>query len=198
MTTQPRPPFYIIRHGETDWNREKRYQGQVDIPLNALGRRQAADNGRFLAARGKDWSSWHFFSSPLGRARETMEILRAEMGLTPDDYTVDDRLIEITFGDWERKRLDELEVEDPAEMDRRHANKWEHVPPGGESYAQAVDRVQAFLDELDGPSVVVCHGGILRAVQYLMGETDTQSLANAPVPQDRLFINDGTRSFWSE
>ncbi|MCI5076725.1 histidine phosphatase family protein [Oricola sp.] len=198
MTTQPRPPFYIIRHGETDWNREKRYQGQVDIPLNALGRRQAADNGRFLATRGHGWSGWRFFSSPLGRARETMEILRAEMGLTPDDYTVDDRLIEITFGDWERKRLDELEVEDPAEMDRRHANKWEHVPPGGESYAQAVDRVQAFLDELDGPSVVVCHGGILRAVQYLMGETDTQSLANAPVPQDRLFIHDGTHSFWSE
>ena len=133
MTNMARPPFLMIRHGETDWNREKRYQGQVDIPLNALGREQAAGNGRLLRMLGHDWAQWRFYSSPLGRARDTMEILRGELGLDPQDYAVDDRLIEITFGDWERKRLEELEAEEPGEMAKRNANKWVHAPPGGET-----------------------------------------------------------------
>jgi broad specificity phosphatase PhoE len=83
MTTKATPPFFMIRHGETDWNREKRYQGQVDIPLNALGREQAAGNGRLLASLGHDWAQWRFYSSPLGRARDTMEILRGEHGSRP-------------------------------------------------------------------------------------------------------------------
>lgn len=197
MTTKAPPPFYMIRHGETDWNREKRYQGQVDVPLNALGRNQARAYGRHLATLDRDWSRWRFFASPLGRARETMELLRGELGLAPRGYEADDRLIEITFGDWERKRLVDLEVEEPAEMQRRNANKWEHVPPGGESYAQAIDRVAAFLDDLPGPAVIVCHGGVLRATQHIMGETDVQALANSHVPQDRIYVHDGARAYWT-
>jgi broad specificity phosphatase PhoE len=149
MTTKATPPFFMIRHGETDWNREKRYQGQVDIPLNRLGREQAAGNGRLLASLGHDWTQWRFFSSPLGRARDTMEILREQLGIDPKNYATDDRLIEITFGAWERKRLEDLVEEEPEEMARRNANKWVHAPPGGESYADAVKRVAAFLDHLE-------------------------------------------------
>ena len=196
MPLKARPPFYMIRHGETDWNREQRYQGQVDIPLNALGREQAAGNGRRLAALDHDWSQWRFYSSPLGRARETMEILRGALALDPHDYAVDQRLIEITFGSWERKRLDELEIEDPEEMARRHMDKWRHTPPGGESYADAVTRVVSFLDDVTNPAVIVCHGGILRATQFLFGDTDVDRLANTYVPQDRIFVHDGTRAFW--
>lgn len=196
MTPPAKPPFFMIRHGETDWNRERRYQGQVDIPLNDLGRKQAAGNGRILANLGHDWSQWRFFSSPLGRARETMEILRGEMGLDPQGYTTDDRLIEITFGEWERKRLDELEAEAPEEMARRSANKWVHTPPGGESYAEAVKRVSTFLDELQGPSVIVCHGGILRATQFIMENLDGPAIADTSVPQDKIYRFDGSDSRW--
>lgn len=196
MTGKIRPPFFMIRHGETDWNREKRYQGQVDIPLNDLGRKQAAENGRLLAARRHDWPHWRFYASPLGRARDTMEILRGELGLDPQDYVVDDRLIEITFGDWERKRLEELEVEEPEEIARRNANKWEHVPPGGESYADAVIRVDAFLGELQEPAVIVCHGGILRATQFIVDHADGPAIADTSVPQDKIYEFDGAGSRW--
>lgn len=198
MTSMARPPFFMIRHGETDWNREKRYQGQVDIPLNALGREQAAGNGRLLAELGHEWTQWRFYSSPLGRARDTMEILRGELGLDPRNYAVDDRLIEITFGDWERKRLEELETEEPEEMAKRNANKWVHAPPGGESYADAVKRVAAFLDDLREPSVIICHGGILRATQFIIENGDGPAIADTSVPQDKVYVYDGRRSFWTE
>lgn len=196
MKSMARPPFFMIRHGETDWNREKRYQGQVDIPLNVLGRRQAADNGRLLATLGHDWAQWRFYSSPLGRARDTMEILRGQLGLDPLDYATDERLIEITFGDWERKRLEELEAEEPEEMAKRNANKWVHSPPGGESYADAVKRVAAFLDDLQGPSVIICHGGILRATQFLIENGDGPAIAETSVPQDKVYEFDGVRTRW--
>jgi len=197
MTSKAKPPFFMIRHGETDWNREKRYQGQVDVPLNALGREQAAGNGRLLATFGHDWAQWRFYSSPLGRARDTMKILRGELGLDPQAYATDDRLIEITFGEWERKRLEELEAEAPEEMAKRNANKWMHAPPGGESYADAVKRVTAFLDDLQEPSVIVCHGGILRATQFLMGEGDGPAIADTSVPQDKIYVFDGNQAYWT-
>lgn len=198
MTFTARPPFFMIRHGETDWNREKRYQGRVDVPLNALGRRQAAANGRFLAEFDHDWSQWRFIASPLGRARETMEILRTQLGLDPLAYVTDGRLVEVSFGLWERKLAAELASEDAEEMALRDADKWSHVPPGGESYAEAATRVTDFLGELVEPAVIVCHGGILRATQHVLGEQDVQALAAAAVPQDRVFICDGERAFWSD
>src|ERR1700690_2748694 len=77
--------FYFVRHGETDWNAEHRLQGQLDIPLNALGRRQAAHCAevlrRLIARAGKTAEDFAYVASPLSRARETMEILRDGLGL---------------------------------------------------------------------------------------------------------------------
>src|SRR6478752_5939874 len=92
---------YILRHGQTDWNAEWRLQGQQDIPLNDLGRRQAQENGLRLKALARSFDGYDFVASPLGRARETMELARAAAGLPPDAYRIEDRLKEICFGDWE-------------------------------------------------------------------------------------------------
>src|ERR1700759_3292190 len=101
----PRPTVYFIRHGETDWNREKRLQGQHDIPLNSLGRVQAARSGellRELAKRdGRAFADYDFVSSPLSRARETMELIRESAGLDTATYRTDARLMEMSFGRWE-------------------------------------------------------------------------------------------------
>ena len=79
---RPSVTLYFVRHGETDWNLAQRYQGQRDIPLNATGRAQAARNGRALAQMlGHRAAALDYVASPLGRARETMEIMRREMGL---------------------------------------------------------------------------------------------------------------------
>src|ERR1700756_2728751 len=97
--------LYYVRHGLTDWNSASRLQGRHDVPLNATGRAQAAQCGdilRDLLARdGLAATDCGYASSPLVRARATMDIVRATLNLAPDDYAVDPRLAEISFGDWE-------------------------------------------------------------------------------------------------
>ncbi len=95
------PVLVFIRHGETDWNVEGRLQGRRDIPLNDTGRWQARRNGTAIMAAMPEAGGFDFVASPLSRSRETMEILRAAMGLPPQGYATDDRLKELTFGAWE-------------------------------------------------------------------------------------------------
>src|SRR5436305_14214838 len=101
----PRSVVYFVRHGETDWNRERRLQGRHDSPLNALGRVQASHGGELLRdlldRDGRPAGGYDYVSSPLGRARETMELMRAAMGLDPTAYRTDARLMEMSFGRWE-------------------------------------------------------------------------------------------------
>ena len=111
------PTIYYIRHGETEWNAEGRLQGAQDIPLNDLGRKQAACAGGILAdlfARdGRSDASLAFVASPLGRARLTMELVRDTLKLPPDDYAVDDRLREIGYGHWEGSTLAQAQLSYP-------------------------------------------------------------------------------------
>src|ERR1700680_5221366 len=133
------PTIYYIRHGETAWNAQGRLQGVRDIPLNDLGRKQAAHSGSILAdlsARdGRSASSLAFVASPLGRARSTMEPVRGALKLPPDDYIIDDRLREIGYGDWEGATLAQMQASAPELFARRQAEKWTVSPPGRESYA---------------------------------------------------------------
>ena len=132
------PVIYYIRHGETSWNAEGRLQGTRDIPLNDLGRRQAAHAGNVLAellARdGCDKSSLPFVASPLGRARMTMELVRGALQLAPGEYALDDRLREIGYGVWEGSTLAEMQASDPVLYAKRLTAKWTMAPDGGETY----------------------------------------------------------------
>ena len=100
-----RPILYYIRHGETDWNAGRRLQGQADTPLNAAGEAQAQRCGKILrkilALREQPPGELDYVSSPQSRARVTMELIRAALGLEPGGYRVDPRLIEMSFGDWD-------------------------------------------------------------------------------------------------
>src|ERR1700750_373731 len=95
-----RIPIVFIRHGETDWNRELRFQGQRDVPLNDHGRRQAARNGHAMAGILAS-SEWRLFCSPLERALETMRILLDVVGQSDRPFTTDPALKEVNYGDWE-------------------------------------------------------------------------------------------------
>src|ERR1700738_5113405 len=113
MAGESMPTIYYIRHGETDWNAQGRLQGAQDVPLNDLGRRQAASAGGILAdlfARdGRSEASLAFVASPLGRARPTMELVRGSLRLPPQQYAIDDRLREIGYGHWEGSTLAEMQ-----------------------------------------------------------------------------------------
>jgi broad specificity phosphatase PhoE len=167
----PRRKLYFVRHGETDWNAERRLQGRLDVPLNALGRKQAARCGELLgglfAAGGAVPQQFAFTSSPLSRARETMEILRATLGLAPEDHAIDSRLAELSFGSWEGLTYKEVRALDRSVLATRERDKWNFQPPGGESYAQLLVRVSAWHDTVSGDAVVVAHGGVARAFLVL-------------------------------
>ncbi|MEO8262152.1 MAG: histidine phosphatase family protein [Pseudolysinimonas sp.] len=149
MTTE----LFLVRHGETDWNQQRRIQGLTDIPLNDIGREQARATGRLLARRRWDG----VFSSPLSRARETATLIAEELGLPAPDTI--DALVERNYG--EAEGMNFLEVE------RRYPNR--SGVPGQESREDVVARVLPALRELalahpDQSLVVVSHGGAIRSV----------------------------------
>src|SRR5262249_6019510 len=129
----PAPTIYYIRHGETEWNAIGRLQGTQDVPLNERGVKQAVAAGAILsdllARDGRDVSSVAFVSSPLGRARRTMELVRGSLKLPTEDYAIDDRLREIGYGQWEGSTLEEAEARDPGVYARRLADKWAVAAP---------------------------------------------------------------------
>jgi broad specificity phosphatase PhoE len=165
--------LYFIRHGETDWNAERRLQGQLDIPLNDLGRRQSVRCGDILrglfAAGGRTADDFAFMSSPLLRARATMEIVRAGLGLAPRDYATDARLAEMSFGRWEGLTYQEITALDRAVLANRERDKWNFRPPDGESYAQLFSRVRNWHAGVTGDAVVAAHGGVARALMVVFG-----------------------------
>jgi broad specificity phosphatase PhoE len=189
--------LYFVRHGETDWNLAQRYQGQRDIPLNAAGRAQAARNGRALAlALGRNAGALHYVASPLVRARETMEIMRREIGLPPAGYRTDDRLREINYGHWEGELWGELPVKDAQGFAAREADKWGWQPQGGESYRALSERVAGWLGEIERDVVVAAHGGVMRVLRGLSGGLEPAEIFSLDVPQDKVLVIEAGRTLW--
>jgi broad specificity phosphatase PhoE len=188
----PTPTVYYIRHGETAWNAEGRLQGALDVPLNDLGRRQAAQAGNILAdlfARdGRDKASLAFVASPLGRARSTMDLVREVLGLPPDGYALDDRLREIGYGRWEGSTLAEMQAQDPELFARRQTEKWTMSPPGGETYASVQLRMRDWYDSLLTDTVAVAHGGTARALMVGLGFETPASAADLTIEQGAVYV----------
>lgn len=182
------PTLVFLRHGETDWNVEGRLQGQHDVPINAKGRGQARRNGEAVRRQVPEAAAFDFVASPLSRARETMEIARDAMGLDPAGYRTDDRLKELTFGEWEGFTYRDIERVDPGWIARREADKWLFRPPGGESYEMLSRRIVGWLETVDKPAVVVSHGGVGRVLRAHLLALDPLSSVIEDFPHDRVFF----------
>jgi broad specificity phosphatase PhoE len=201
MTNFAWPELYFIRHGQTDWNAEGRYQGSRDIPLNDIGRGQADKNGgllRDLLARdGRSPFDFRWYVSPLSRTRETMERVRRQFSVALPEVTADPRLIEISFGIYEGRLHTELSAGEMTIAGERDAGFWDFRPPSGESYADLAQRVADFGSSLSGPSIVVAHGGLLRVLRHLIDGFPQVEAVNWFPPQDSVthFIN-GTSTLY--
>jgi probable phosphoglycerate mutase len=195
--TASRPTIYFIRHGETDWNAEGRLQGQKDIPLNDLGRVQAEEAGRRLQSIAPHFEDLAYVASPMGRTRETMELLRKAIGLHPGSYKLDERLVELTFGIWEGRTWKEVRKAEPQMAAMRERDKWNYVPPGGgESYAMLTDRIRPFLDDLTRDTVVVAHGGVARAFLAIACGVSSHQAASMDIWQGRILVIEGRNHRW--
>ncbi len=178
--------IYIIRHGETELNKEGRLQGWIDEPLNALGVRLAEETGRALGREGVHFDAC--ISSPLQRAVRTAEILLRESGNTETPITTDDRLRELGMGVLDGKSIDPAAGEvDPGHLHFLFHDPWNMTAPeGGEDTQQVVERTQAFLRELaalddDRTYLVSMHGFALRAMLNCLYE-DPQDFYHGHVP----------------
>lgn len=189
---------YFIRHGETDWNRESRFQGQADTDINETGRGQAERNGKRLAELVPDASGFDFVASPLRRTRQTMEIIRARMGLETRGYRLEPRLAELHFGDFQGRTMEELDASQPGLAARREADKWNFLPPGNaaESYEMLRKRIAPWLNETRSPTICVTHGGIVRCLFRMFEVLDEAEAAAMQVPQDRILRLEGGRLEW--
>jgi broad specificity phosphatase PhoE len=157
----------LVRHGETDWNAQHRWQGHSDTPLNDAGRLQA---GR-LASELEHLDA--VYSSDLARARETAEIIAGSLGL---EIRLDPRLRERSFGAWEGLTTEEIEFSFPDERGRWRAGVGAGAPDA-EPFEAFAARVSSFVQEVgrrhvDEQVLVVAHGGTIRVVHALAAGLD--------------------------
>ena len=175
--------LYYIRHGETDWNREGRLQGQRDIPINTSGRAQATRCGEVLrelfARAAVDAARLDFVASPLGRARETMQLARGALGLDPMSYRTDARLAEVSFGAWEGCTTEELRAHAPDAVAARESDKWNFTPPQAESYFTMSLRVHDLVPLADARH---CRGRAWRDLSRADGAARHRASGRSAVP----------------
>jgi broad specificity phosphatase PhoE len=176
-----RPVIYFVRHGQTEWNNAHRLQGRQDSALSSLGREQASRCGQLLrdlfARDGHVASDLDYVSSPLLRARASMELMRTGLGLDPAGYRTDDELAEIAFGEWEGWTFADLKNQAADLLAQREQDPWHFLPPGGESYVQLLARVRDWHGSLTRDVVVVSH---LNTGRALMAHLGIASQAAAP------------------
>jgi probable phosphoglycerate mutase len=177
MPTQPKTTLLAIRHGETVWNEEKRYQGHGDSPLTETGRNQVAALGRRMKKIRVD----ALISSDLGRAQETASIVA--------DYTghpleLDSRLRERNYGVLEGLTVHEIKARHSKILNQLNSDDPDYIIPEGESHRQQYQRNVEFIEELltkrSGATVaVVAHGGVLDSI--------FRYIARLPLDQPRCF-----------
>jgi probable phosphoglycerate mutase len=184
--------LYYVRHGLTDWNLAGRLQGHRDVPLDPAGRAQAVRCGHILrdllARDGRAPLDLDYVSSPLVRARDTMEIMRGTLDLAPSEYGIEPRLTEISFGEWEGLTYPEVMLRDPDVVAKREADKWEFLPPGGESYRQVALRVGAWYATLKRDTVVCAHGGTGRALLAVLGIAPPDVAVHHDIDQGVVYV----------
>jgi probable phosphoglycerate mutase len=179
--------IFLVRHGETEWNRERRYQGGLDSPLTPGGVTQARAVGRLLASLPEAISA-PIVASPQGRARHTAELIREELG-GGEKLSFDERLRELTTGAWDGLAYAEIEAQSPGIFDGDGRYEWYFRAPGGESWEALAARLGEWLGEQDPDATVitVAHGLVSRVLRGLYAGMPRAAALSLPVPQDRIF-----------
>ncbi len=191
VSVRPEGDLYLVRHGETDWNRDGRFQGQSDVPLNRTGIEQARQCGRrlaaLIAANAYPPGQPALICSPLRRARQTADEIATILAPRPVIPKTDAALTEIAFGQWEGLTTHEVKTAFPDDRKSRKRDRWNFVPPGGESFASRAPVLRNLLADIDRPTILVCHAGVIKICLYLLGATDLQSALVYPIFQDRIY-----------
>jgi probable phosphoglycerate mutase len=187
--------IYFLRHGQTQWNVSKRVQGRLDSTLTEKGENQAYLQGKILSQR-LDTLQRKVFCSPLGRTRQTAEIILKENTL---DIHFDDRLVEIGVGDWEGTLQDELKINHP-EMFITEPTflSLYGAAPNGEGFENLKSRCIDFLCSLNQPSIVISHGVIMTVMRGILLNLPRSEMEKWDQPQGKLIhVKNGCEKMYS-
>lgn len=159
----PKRVLLLVRHGATEWNAMKRFQGLSDTPLSDLGRKQAER----VASRLADWGAEAILTSPLERASKTAHAICSAQKTPSPLYEWED-LEEMSFGAWEGLSIDEIRTGDPEGFERWKQDPFSFVPPQGETrdvlFGRSERVCRRIFEAGYARAIVVAHGGILRAL----------------------------------
>ncbi len=170
------PELWVLRHGETEWNRAGRLQGQLDSPLTQTGMAQARAQGHILMRFGLPPGT-SLVTSPAGRARRTTEIVNEILGL---EVQIDTALVEINMGIWQGETVTSLSNAQPGLPIENDPHLWKFEAPEGETLQDMTARVRKALNRLQGPTVIVTHGVTSRLLRCIALGLNPEALSSLP------------------
>ena len=186
--------LYFARHGETEANVAKRFQGHtIDTPLTERGLKQTKILAKILEHNVKDPAVLKYVASPLPRARLTMELVRDHLGLPIDKFKTDKRISEIDLGKWDGLTHKQARALDPKIYEKREHDKWNVRVPGGESYEDVADRAERWVHSLKADTFAITHGAFTRILRGLFTGLDAQEMSDLDEPQGVVFRVRGNR-----
>lgn len=179
--------IFLLRHGQTVFNAQQRLQGHCNSNLTELGQQQASAIGSSLKNKLANKRQWTIYSSPLGRAIQTAEIIAQQIGIDSSEIVQDVRLQEFCLGDWEKAYIPDLKIIQPRLCEQRD---WYLMAPNAESYYAVKDRIEDFLADISvsDNAIVISHGltgAVFRGVYLGMTYNEVFS---QDLPQDAYFL----------
>lgn len=174
----------LVRHGETIWNREHRYQGHLDAPLTEKGLKEA----KLVAAELSKEKIDLFYSSPLGRAVATGKEINKFHKIK---LILRDVLEEINYGEYEGRTLKEIDEQNPDWKIERTTNRYYAKPPNGESYAELEERLKPFIEEIlekTSTVLIVAHANVNKALIRLILNLDKEEVSYLYQPNNCIYF----------
>ncbi len=177
--------IYLVRHGESEANIQKRYSGITDVDLSQNGKLQAKIAGRNLCTEKVS----HIYTSPLKRAQDTAKIISNEINFSKKIIT-EPCLIEVNFGIFENLTWDEICLHHKTETENWILKRHKYKFPEGEDYNDIIKRTSVFMDKVPDNSLIVTHFGVIQAILLYFGIADDLSLWNLIISNcDILVLN---------
>lgn len=177
------PKIYLMRHGQTLWNVERRMQGQLNSPLTEKGQQQAINMGKILNREIADPQNYNMYTSPLGRTLQTSDLVAQNFAFAPQK---DDLLMEVHAGSWSGQlRADILKSHPDIEVGKTPLMSY---APDGEGHAELIARGKKWLDSLTHQSIVVSHGQIGFIIRAIYTGISYEEIFNKGDSQDGVYL----------